>query len=511
MWFSARIFLFKEFNLLIDIENLSFCYPDGLEDVFSGLNLQIDSGWKLGVVGGNGRGKTTFLKLLSGELKGRGRITANMNFVRFPCEISDESKTAYELFYEIAPEAELWRLQKEIGLLNLEEDILYRPFNTLSGGERTKFLLAAAFAQEAFPLIDEPTDHLDLIGRKYLAEYLNRKNGFIVISHDRAFLDGCCNRILAFEKTETRITRGNYSVYYTEREKRKAAEESKKEKLESERARLRRSAARAAVWGASAESAISNKNGRLSDSHAVIDRGFLSAKSAKTQKRAKVIAERYSRAEEGIKDLLKGYGEVEALRLQPQKFFRAQYAELRDICVRTDKKLLLNGFNLDISEGERIAVVGGNGRGKSTLLKLICGILGEQFKISGEIAVSPRLKISYVPQMCKTEGYIGAYAREYGMDEWYLKAILSKFGFAEKDFDRDMKVFSQGQKKKCALARSLCEKANMYIWDEPLNYLDISAREQIEQAVISSGATLLFVEHDAAFIKNVATRIIELK
>lgn len=511
MVFRADFFILKEFVLLIDIENLSFSYPDGLEEVFSGLNLKIDGGWKLGVVGANGRGKTTFLKLLSGEEKGKGRITADTSFVRFPCNVSDESKTAYELFYEIAPEGEFWRLLKECGLLSLDEEILYRPFNTLSGGEKTKFFLAAVFSKEAFPLIDEPTDHLDLNGRKRLAEYLNRKSGFIVVSHDRDFLDGCCNHILAFEKTGTFISRGGYSSYAAEREKRRAAEVAEKEKLESERARLRRSAARATVWGADAESAISNKNGALSDKYSSIDRGFLSAKSAKTQKRAKVIADRYSRAEEGIKDLLKGAEEIENLRLQPQKFFRTQYAKLNDICVRTAQKTLFEGFKLEISEGERIAVTGGNGSGKSTLLKLICGILGEQFEISGEIAVSPRLKISYVPQMCENEGYLGAYAKEYGIDEWYFKAILSKFGFASKDFDRDIKSLSQGQKKKCALARSLCEKANIYVWDEPLNYLDIPSREQIEKAVISSGATLLFVEHDAAFIKNVAARIIELK
>lgn len=173
--------------MLIDIENLSFSYPDGLEAVFSGLNLKLSSGWRLGIVGENGRGKTTFLKLLSGRLKGSGKISANLHFVSFPLDISDESKTFYELFYEISAEAELWRLQKETGLLNLEEEALYRPFNTLSGGERTKLQLAAVFAQEGFALIDEPTDHLDLKGRERLAEYLNGKDGFIVVSHDRTF------------------------------------------------------------------------------------------------------------------------------------------------------------------------------------------------------------------------------------------------------------------------------------------------------------------------------------
>ena len=494
----------------IQIDNLTFSYPDGLQPVFSGLTLKIDTGWKLAVVGENGMGKSTLLKLLCGELKGSGSIYANVPFRRFLYDILNGEITAYEHYCNLAPDAEFWRLQKELNLLWLDEEILYRPFNTLSGGERTKFQLALTFAQEGFALIDEPTDHLDLQGRNQLAKYLSGKDGFIVVSHDRTFLDGCCDHVLALESTGTVLICGNYSVYAREREKRLLADAAKKQKLESERARLKRASARISGWGDAAERNISNKNGRLDGKYASVDRGFLSGRAAKMQKRANAVADRSARAESEIKELLKGYEEEWELKLQPQKFFRTEYIKMDDMCVSTENKTLFCGLNFELKEGERVALVGGNGAGKSTLLKLICGIYAGQIKYTGEINISPRLKISYVPQICESQGYLGVYAQQYGIEEGYFKAILTKFGFEVKDLSRDMRYFSQGQKKKTALARSLCERANLYIWDEPLNYLDISSREQLEKAIISSGATLLFVEHDQTFIKNVATRIIEL-
>ena len=150
-----------------------------------------------------------------------------------------------------------------------------------------------------------------------------------------------------------------------------------------------------------------------------------------------------------------------------------------------------------------MAVTGANGAGKSIFLKLIAG---ELKGFSGERSVSPQLKISYVPQIAEYKGLLSEYSAEYDIDESYFKAILSKFGFESKDFSRDMQYFSEGQKKKAALARSLCERAHLYIWDEPLNYLDISAREQLTEAILSSGVSLLFVEHDKTFVEEVATK-----
>ncbi|MDE5896669.1 MAG: ATP-binding cassette domain-containing protein, partial [Clostridia bacterium] len=207
----------------IQFDRVSFSYPDSLEPVFSDLTLRLDSDWKLGLAGRNGKGKTTLLKLLCGEVRGTGRITANLRFRRFPCDISDSAKPLFELAEEIALGAELWQVVREMSLLGLSEEFLSRPLNTLSGGERTKFLLAAAFAGEGYPLLDEPTDHLDEAGRKTLAGYLSDKRGFLVVSHDRAFLDGCCDHILSLNRTGAELVRGNYSVW---REARDRAEQS---------------------------------------------------------------------------------------------------------------------------------------------------------------------------------------------------------------------------------------------------------------------------------------------
>ena len=150
---------------------------------------------------------------------------------------------------------------------------------------------------------------------------------------------------------------------------------------------------------------------------------------------------------------------------------------------------------------------GKNGCGKSSLLKAILG----EIAYRGELRKPPQLKISYVAQDCGSlAGSFGEYARAYGIDESLFKAVLHKFGFEKKDFSTDLSSLSAGQKKKTALARSLCESAHLYIWDEPLNFIDVLSRIQIEELILDFCPTLLFVEHDGAFRRRVATRVIEL-
>ena len=187
---------------LINVTNLTFGYDGSYDNIFENVSFQIDTDWKLGFTGRNGRGKTTFLNLLLGKYEYRGTIAAKTNFEYFPFAVTEPENHTIDVIESIYPDYELWQVMRELSLLQVDEDVLYRPFVTLSNGEQTKVLLAALFLKEnSFLLIDEPTNHLDMEARKVVSDYLKSKRGFILVSHDRAFLDNCIDNILSINKT----------------------------------------------------------------------------------------------------------------------------------------------------------------------------------------------------------------------------------------------------------------------------------------------------------------------
>lgn len=183
---------------LIQMKNLTFSYDNGGVPVFDHVSLSLDTNWKIGMIGRNGRGKTTLLKLLHGDYAYQGEITASVSFEYFPYPIAEPERLAVQIAEETAPEAEQWQIIRELSLLQADSEILWRPFNTLSNGEQIKLLLAALFLRENhFLLIDEPTNHMDAAGRAAVAAYLNRKKGFLLVSHDRTLLNGCVDHVLS--------------------------------------------------------------------------------------------------------------------------------------------------------------------------------------------------------------------------------------------------------------------------------------------------------------------------
>ena len=197
---------------LINVTDLPFSYDGSYENIFENASFQLDTEWKLGFTGRNGRGKTTFLNLLLGKYTYKGKISASVSFEYFPFEVEDKTQFTIDVIRSYAESIENWKILRELNLLDVSEDILYRSFETLSNGERTKALLAALFLKEnSFLLIDEPTNHLDAEARKAVCSYLNRKKGFILVSHDRAFLDGCIDHILSINRTDIETQKGNFS------------------------------------------------------------------------------------------------------------------------------------------------------------------------------------------------------------------------------------------------------------------------------------------------------------
>lgn len=484
---------------VIKIEKLTFSYPSGGDTVFDGVNLNIDTEWKLGLIGRNGRGKTTLLKLLCGKYEYGGRISSPVAFRYFPYEISDRARITVDVLASACPEAEEWQFVRELSLLDADVSILYRPFGTLSNGEQTKALLAALFLNNGnYPLIDEPTNHLDADARRAVSEYLSGKQGFILVSHDRAVLDGCVDHILSINKSDIELQTGNFTSYMTNFEQRQQLEREQSRRLQTDIKRLRESALRTSAW---ADKVEASKIGAG-------DKGYVGHKSAKMMKRAKVTEARYQREIEQKSRLLKNAEYADELKLAYEPYRSERLALFSSVAPVHDGKEVCTPTTFEITRGKRIALNGKNGCGKSSVLKLLAEA---EPQFSGRLYVAPNVKISYVPQdVSHIKGSIAEYAKSSGADASLYFTILKKLGFKRSEFENDLSELSEGQKKKIVMAKSLCEKANLYVWDEPLNYIDIYTRLQIEELIAQADPTMIFVEHDCAFRNAVATDVVNL-
>lgn len=484
----------------IKIENLTFAYPGTYQNIFENVTLNLDSQWKLGFTGRNGRGKTTFLKLLLGKYPYEGRIQTKVIFDAFPFEISEPSRLTYEVVEHFVPEYEHWQLIKEMNLMGMDEMCLYRPFESLSLGEQTKMEMVILFLKDnRFLLIDEPTNHLDENGRRLMMKYLNGKSGFIVVSHDRAFLDGCTDHTLCIQKTNIVIVQGSYTSFLMDKKLKDNYEMAQNDKLKKEVDALTLSAKRAAGWSDAIEAT------KCGNGH--VDRGYIGAKSAKMMKRAKSLQRRKERAAEEKSKLLKDIEMADALEMFPLDFRTDTLIRLNEVSVQYGEKEIIRNFSYEIRKGERIAIRGGNGAGKSTLLKAMMN----ELNFAGHIYKPTDLQISYVSQDTKTlKGSVHDYIESSGVEPWLFRSMLHKLDFSLDLYEKNLPQLSEGQKKKVLLAKSLCERAHVYVWDEPLNYIDVISREQIEAVILACQPTLIFVEHDHTFNEKIATQVIGL-
>ena len=493
---------------LINVTNLTFAYDGSYENIFENVSFQLDTNWRLGFTGRNGRGKTTFLNLLLGKYEYRGSISASVAFSYFPYHVADPSVLAIDAVEQMHPDYEYWRVAREMDKLGLEDEVLYRPYGTLSNGEQTKLQLAVLFSKENnFLLIDEPTNHLDIQGRELVSRYLSGKRGFILVSHDRAFLDGCVDHILSINKSDIQVCRGDFSTWWENKARRDAFEQAENEKLKREIARLEETAREKAGWSNAAERAKFGVDPIKVDKPKNY-RSYQGAQAAKSMARAKAIEKRQNAAIEEKSKLLKNIERSDELKIFQTPFHTKRLAELKNVTIDYGGGAVCENISFDIRMGDRIALMGANGSGKSSIIKILCG---QGIPHTGEIWRGNGLTISYVSQDTSgLRGKLSDFARESGIDESLFLAMLAKLDVPKAQMEKDMSSLSAGQKKKVLLARSICQPTHLHIWDEPMNYIDVISRMQIEAVLKEYQPTILFVEHDRAFCENVATKVVRL-
>lgn len=505
----------------ISVNGLTFCYEGSFDNIFEDVSFSIDTDWKLGFIGRNGKGKTTFLNILMGKYDYNGSVSASVRFEYFPYQLSDEQidMPASEFIADIKPDCEEWRVIRELSLLSEEADILYRPFSTLSHGERTKVMLAVLFSGENdFLLIDEPTNHLDSSARETVKEYLASKSGFILVSHNRDLLDHCIDHVLVLNRKSIDVQSGNFSVWWENKQRRDTFAVAENEKHKKEIKKLQQSAKRTAEWADKSERTKIGFDPKKEHDRNISSRSYIGAKTKKMQKRVKDTQNRIAHEIEEKEGLLSDIERTAELKLSPLVHHKNILVDVRDYSFRYKDAdhPVLNHITFDVKKGDRIALVGQNGCGKSTLIKRIlqrAGMNSEltDFTESGKFEVASGLIISSVSQDTSfLHGSIWDFCAEKGLDRAMFGALLRQLDFERVQFTKNMEDFSQGQKKKVLIASSLLTPSHLYIWDEPLNYIDIFSRMQIEKLLNEYQPTLLFVEHDVRFRELVANKTLEL-
>lgn len=505
----------------INVTNLTFSYEGGFDAVFENVSFSIDTDWKLGFIGRNGKGKTTFLNLLLGKYDYQGSIAASTVFDYFPYQVTEAQRElpASSFIGELKGNCEEWRVICELSQLEESAELLYRPYRTLSFGEQTKLLLAVLFSGENdFLLIDEPTNHLDFEARETVKHYLSSKKGFILVSHDRDLLDACVDHVLVLNRQTIEVQSGNFTSWWENKRRKDQFDLTENEKHLAEIQKLKKAAKRASDWADKNESTKIGFDPVKEHDRGKGMRPYIGAKTKKMQSRVTQLSKRIDREIVEKEGLLKDLEKPVDLKLTPLSHHKDTLINIRDYSVQYKDAAhsVFTGLTCSIHQGDRVALHGKNGCGKSTLIKLIlqkAGMEEESLPVleSGVCETASGLIVSYINQdTSRLKGSLSDFCTKRRLDYTLFCSILRQLDFERVQLMKNMENYSEGQKKKVLIAASLLTPAHLYIWDEPLNYIDVFSRMQIEKLILEYQPTLLFVEHDVRFREKIATTVVRL-
>ena len=422
----------------IQVSNLTFSYEGGADVVLDNISFIIDTDWKLGLIGRNGKGKTTLLNLLMKKHEYNGNISASTRFDYFPYNVRscDLTRTADELIGQWKPQAETWQVMIQMNQIRMDPECLYRPFGTLSHGERTRVMLAVLFAAEnEFLLIDEPTNHLDSKARKIVKEYLASKKGFILVSHDRDLLDAVCDHVLVLNRKTIEVQAGNFSSWWENKERSDAFAMAENEKHLKEIGKLKAAADRSSRWAEKSENRKIGFDPVKENDRSIATRSYIGAKTKKMQARVKNYEKRVDREIEEKEGLLQDIEKTVELKLQPLRFHKEILVNARDLSLRYEgtERAVLEDLCMQIRRGDRLVISGDNGCGKSSIIRAILQKNKEKAAenscskliVDGNLEVSSGLIISHIDQDTSfLSGTLQKFCETRGMNVSLFLAVL---------------------------------------------------------------------------------------
>ena len=522
---------------MIEIELNNIIKNYGLKNVLNGMNLTLKTGERAAIIGCNGAGKSTVLKIImkqenisAGTINIRKNATIGMLKQIYEYEETNPNvytflQRSFEHFFEL--ETKLKKLENEMSYekddekmsellqkygnvqqkyiqmggydiqekfnkicsgLQINEKMLNQNYNDLSGGEKTIVNLGALLLKEpSILLLDEPTNHLDMEKLEWLEKFLKEYKGTILmVSHDRYFLDKIATKTILLENGKEKIYFGNYSYFLKEDEKRTLAEFENYKNQQKMIKKMKESIKTLRKFGELAKNEMFFKRAKS-----------IEKKLAKIEQLPQVDLEQ--------KTLLN-------FKLNIDSRSGKDVVIINNLNKNFESKNIFENANLQIHYGEKIALIGKNGTGKSTLLKII---MNEDCEYTGEIKIGQSVNIGYIPQEIKFEDdnqtILNFFEQFDNRNETEIRTSLAKYMFRGNDVFKKVSSLSGGEKVRLILAKLLKQNINFLILDEPTNHIDIETRELLEEAIKEYSGTVLFVSHDRYFINNLAEIIVEVK